>query len=88
MDTIQILLLIVLVISTIFLTVVGIQLALVLFELRRTLANVNKVVKGFDEIGTGLKHGIGEATGFINGFKTILKVIDVYKNTGNDKQKK
>jgi len=88
MDTIQILLLIVLVISTIFLTVVGIQLTLVLFELRKTLNNVNKIIKGFDNIGVGLQHGIGEATGFINGFKTLLKVIDLYKTAKNDKPKK
>jgi len=88
MDTIQILLLIVLVISTIFLTVVGIQLTLVLFELRKTLSNVNKIIKGFDSIGVGLQHGIGEATGFINGFKTVLKVIDLYKSAKNDKPKK
>lgn len=88
MDTIQILLLIVLVISTIFLTVVGIQLTLVLFELRKTLSNVNKIIKGFDSIGVGLQHGIGEASGFINGFKTVLKVIDLYKTAKNDKPKK
>lgn len=88
MDTIQILLLIVLVISTIFLTIVGIQLTIVLFELRKTLSNVNKIIKGFDSIGVGLQHGIGEATGFINGFKTVLKVIDLYKTAKNDKSKK
>lgn len=87
MDTIQILLLIVLVISTIFLTVVGIQLTLVLFELRKTLSNINRIVKGFDEIGVGLKHGLGEATGFINGFKTVMKVIDLYKDAKNDTKK-
>lgn len=87
MDTIQILLLIVLVISTIFLTVVGIQLTLVLFELRKTLSNINRIVKGFDEIGVGLKHGLGEATGFINGFKTVMKVIDLYKDAKNDSKK-
>lgn len=88
MDTIQILLLIVLIVSTIFLTVVGIQLALVLFELRRAIKNVNTIVKGFDTIGIGLKHGISEATGFINGFKTVLKVIDLYKDKKNEKSKK
>jgi len=88
MDTIQILLLIVLVVSTIFLTVVGIQLTLVLFELRKAIKNANTIVKGFDTIGLGLKHGIGEATGFINGFKTVLKVIDLYKDKKNEKSKK
>ncbi|MBP7967583.1 hypothetical protein KAZ66_04925 [Candidatus Woesebacteria bacterium] len=80
MDTIQILLLIVLSISTIFLTVVGIQLVLVLIELKKTLTSVNKIVKGFDSIGVGLQHGLGEATGFINGFKTIMKIVDLYNN--------
>jgi len=88
MDTIQILLLIVLIISTIFLTIVGIQLTLVLFELRKAINNINTIIKGFDTIGIGLKHGIGEATGFINGFKTVLKMIDLYKNTKNEKSKK
>jgi len=88
MDTIQILLLIVLIISTLFLTVVGIQLALVLFEVRKAVRNINKIIKGFDIIGTGLKHGIGEATGFINGFKTVMKVIDLYKDSTHDKSKK
>lgn len=88
MDTIQILLLIVLVISTIFLTIVGIQLTLFLFELGKAIRSINKIVKGFDAVGVGLKHGIGEATGFINGFKTILKIVDLYKNTQNGKSKK
>lgn len=79
MDTIQILLIIVLSISTVLLTVVGIQLFLVLRQLNKTLNNVNKIVNGFDAIGIGLKHGIGEATGFINGFKTIIKIVDLYK---------
>jgi uncharacterized membrane protein YeiH len=80
MDTIQILLIIVLSITTIFLTVVGIQLVLVLISLRKTLQNVNKIVGGFDAIGMGLKSGIGEATGFINGFKTVIKIVDLYVN--------
>ncbi len=79
MDTIQILLIIVLSISTVLLTVVGIQLFLVLNALRKSIQNVNKIINGFDAIGIGLKHGLGEATGFINGFKTILKIVDLYK---------
>lgn len=80
MDTIQILLIIVLSITTIFLTVVGIQLVMVLISLRKTLNNVNKIVAGFDAIGIGLKTGLGEATGFINGFKTVIKIVDLYVN--------
>lgn len=80
MDTMQILLLIVLSITTIFLMVVGVQIVLLLNELKKTLATVNKIVKGFDTIGMGLQHGLGEATGFINGLKTIMKIVDIYNN--------
>lgn len=80
MDTIQILLIIVLSISTIFLTVVGVQLVLVLYQFKKTLQFINKIIQGFDAIGVGLKHGLGEATGFINGFKTIMKIVDIYHN--------
>jgi len=85
MDTIQILLIIVLSISTIILTVVGIQLVIIMQSVRKVLGRTNKILDGFDAIGTGLKHGIGEATGFINGFKTIMKIIDLYKNKKNEK---
>lgn len=77
MDAIQILLIIVLTLSTIFLSIVGIQLIIVLKELRKTLTRVNKIVDGFDAVGMGLQQGLGEVSGFINGFKTILKVLDV-----------
>jgi len=85
MDTIQILLIIVLSISTILLTVVGIQLVIIMQSVKKVLGRTNKILDGFDAIGTGLKHGLGEATGFINGFKTIMKIIDLYKNKKNDK---
>lgn len=88
MDSIQILLVIILVISTVFVTIVGIQLVLVLVETRKILKSINKVTKGFDEIGQGLVHGLGEATGFLNGFKTVMKVIDVYKDVKSEKSKK
>lgn len=86
MDTIQILLLVVLSLSTIFLTVVGIQLVIVLIEVKKTLKHVNKIVQSFDSVGTGLQHGIGEIVGFVNGFKTIMKVIDVTRKK-NDNSK-
>ena len=84
MDTIQILLLVVLSLSTIFLTVVGIQLVIVLREMSQALKNVNKIIQGFDTVGTGLNHGIGEVVGFINGFKTILKVVDITRKKNDN----
>jgi hypothetical protein len=76
MDTTQLLLTVVLSLSTCLLIVIGIQLIFVLKELRKALIKVNKMVEGFESLGTGLDHGLAEVTGFMNGFKTLMKVVD------------
>ncbi len=80
MDTIQIVLIIVLAVSAVIMTVVGIQLVFILYQMRHILSQAHKIIKGFDSVGTGLQHGLGELTGFVNGFKTIMKIIDLYNN--------
>lgn len=85
MNNVQILLLIVLSLTTIFLTIISIQLIIVLNKLQKTLTEVNKIIAGFESVGVGLQHGIGEVTGFINGFKTIMKIVDISSKKKNDK---
>lgn len=75
-DTTQLLLTIVLSLTTFLLIFVGIQLIFVLRELRTTLKKINTIVESFENIGVGLDHGFTEVVGFINGVKTILKVVD------------
>ncbi len=76
---------IVLTIAAVFLVVIGIQLIFILKELRRALINVNKIVHGFEAIGSGLDHGLAEIVGFINGFKSIAKIIDTIAHRKNEK---
>src|SRR3989339_1525909 len=78
MDTTQLLLTIVLTLSTIFSVVIGIQLILVLKELRKTLKNVNLIIQGFESIGLGLEHGMSEVVGFLNGFKAVYHALDIF----------
>jgi hypothetical protein len=80
MDTIQIVLIIVLTVSAVIMTIVGIQLIFILYQARSILSQATKIMKGFDSVGTGLQHGLGELTGFVNGFKTIMKIIELYNN--------
>lgn len=87
MDTTQLLLIIVLAISCVLLTIVGIQVIFVLRELKATLKRVNNVVDGFESLGVGLDHGLTEVVGFFNGFKSIAKALEIvhqHKKT-NDK---
>jgi uncharacterized protein YoxC len=88
MDAIQILLIIILILSTFFLTIIGIQLFITLRALRNTLSNVDRVVKGFEDLGIGLSQGMNEVTGFMNGFKVILKAINIISATKHESSKK
>jgi len=87
MDTTQLLLIITLGTTTIFSVVIGIQLIFLLKEIRVTLKNANKIISGFEEIGTNVEHGFHEIAGFVNGFKTILKIFEIFSTKKNDKTK-
>ena len=85
MDTTQLLLTIVLSISCILLTVIGIQLIFILRDLKRTLQRTNRIIDGFEGLGVGLDHGLAEITGFFNGFKTIMKTLEIVNHKKNEK---
>ena len=80
MDPTQLLLTIVLTLTTILLIIVGIQLIFVLREVRKTLRNINAIVEGFENVSVGLEHGLTEVVGFVNGFKTILKILTTFNH--------
>jgi len=87
MDTTQILLIVTLGTTTVFSVIIGIQLIQVLFELKKTLTTINKITEGFEAVGLNLEHGFGEIVGFVNGFKTILKVFEIFTHKKNVQDK-
>ena len=87
MDTTQLLLTIILSLTTFLLIVVGVQLIFVLKEIRRAIVAVNKVIASFESLGVGLDSGFHEVVGFLNGFKTILKLVDTVSHKRNEKSK-
>lgn len=86
MDTTQLLLTVVLTITTILLIVVGIQLIFVLKDLRITLKKVNKIIGGFEKVSESVEHGFGEISGFVNSIKTIVKIVDLFQSKKHEKQ--
>ncbi len=86
MDPIQILLIIILTVSTFFVSIIGVQLFITLRELRKTLRNANKVIEGFESMGVGLTQGFQEAVGFMNGFRVILRAINVISQSKHEKK--
>jgi hypothetical protein len=87
MDTTQLLLTIVLTVSTVFGVIIGVQLIIILKELRKTIKAINTVIDGFETVGSGLEHGFAEIVGFFHGFKNIVKVIDLITAKKNEKNK-
>jgi len=87
MDTTQLLLTVVLTVTTVLLVVVGIQLIFVLKEARKTLQKVNGIIGNFEKVGLSVEHTFSELTGFVSGLKTIFKVIDLIHAKKNTKPK-
>ncbi len=85
MDSTQLLLTIILTVSTILAIIIGIQLIFVLKELRRTLLNVNKIVSGLESVGGGIEHEFSEILGFVKGVGNIFKILDNLNHKKNEK---
>lgn len=79
MDTTQILLTIVLTITTILLIVIGLQLIFILKDFRRILKRINNIIDQTEKIGTSFEQGFSELTGFLSGMKLIFRFINSLK---------
>lgn len=85
MDPIQLLLTIILTVSTVLLAIVGIQLIFVLKELRKSLKKINEIIVAFEKFGGSLGYGFSELLGFFAGIKSLFKVIDIIRRKKNGK---
>ena len=85
MDTTQLLLTVVLSVSTILLIIIGIQLIFVLREIRFSLKRINAIVDGFENLGISLEHNFSEMFGFVTAIKTLFKTLDLLTNKKNGK---
>lgn len=87
MDQIQTVLTVALGISTVILVIIGIQLILVLRDLRQILKKLTLVFEALEKFGLSLEHGFSEIYGFLAGFKTIFKIVDLFHKKKNGKEK-
>lgn len=85
MDTTQLLLTVVLSVTTLLLIFVGVQLIFVLREIRWILQKANNIVSGFEKLGVSVEQGMSEMHGFMSAMKVMLKVAQVIRDKKNDK---
>lgn len=65
--------------TTFVLIAVGIQLILVLHEIRKTIKKIYFILDSFEEAGINVKEGLSEIAGFLNGMKIVLKLASKIK---------
>lgn len=87
MDTTQLLLTVVLTVTTILLIIIGIQLIFILKDFRNLLKKTNNIVDELEKAGVSLEHGFSEINGFLSGVKTLFKIINTFHGKKNGRSK-
>lgn len=88
-DPAQIILFVIIIILTIFLVVLGIQVSLILKDLRKTIAKANKVLDDTGEITEAVKGPVTGFSGAIMGLKTGNTLLNLFNRvSGSDKEEK
>lgn len=72
-------------VTTIFLIIVGVQVFLLLRELRDVMRRANNIIEGFERVGMGVESGFNEVVGFFSGVKSVFKILDTFKKKKDEK---
>jgi len=79
MDLTQILVIIILSVSVIFMVIVGFFFVQLLRELNKLVKKAHGVVEGFERMGSGLENGFNDMAGFVGGIKSVIKILEIFK---------
>lgn len=85
MDLTQILVVIILSVSAIFMIVVGFFFVQLLRELNKLVKKAHGVVEGFERMGEGLQNGFSDMAGFVGGIKSVFKILEIFKKRNSSK---
>ncbi|MFQ5452168.1 MAG: hypothetical protein ACE5DQ_01255 [Candidatus Paceibacterota bacterium] len=75
-DINQVLILSAIAVMTVILAVIGVQLILLLRELRKSIAKINNIVSELEKIGMNVSHGYSEVTGFVTGLTKLFQIAE------------
>ncbi len=83
MDPIQLTIVGVSITLTILLVILGIQVYLILKEIRTSLQKTNKMLDDAGKISATVTEGVTSMTGFMNGIRTGLAMITKFQKKGD-----
>jgi uncharacterized protein YoxC len=81
-DTVQAVLLFVIVLLTILFVVLGIQVFYILKDLRQTIKRTNNILEDVENISDGLSNSVTSVQGMFNGASTlgsIAKILSIFR---------
>jgi len=82
MDPVQITIIAVSISLTIILVIIGIQVALILKEVRQSVIKTNKMLDDTGKITETVSSGVSSVSGLVSGIKTGLSFITSLKSKG------
>src|SRR4051812_30982786 len=88
-DSVQLILLLVIITLTVLLVILGVQVFYILRDLRQTVKKTNKILENADSITEGIEGPITAISSFFLGTKanSLLSIISLVKNfVGGDKE--
>lgn len=80
MDVTQIILSITLIVTTVFLVLIGVEVVKLLRQIRTILSRADTVVDHFERMGTSVEGGFNEVVGFFGGLKSVFKIMEFFQN--------
>ncbi len=78
-DTAQIIIVSVITVLTLVLTIVGIQIILVLQELKRSMSKVNRIIEDTQAVTSKIASSTTSVTGMVVGLKTALSLLGTFR---------
>jgi hypothetical protein len=85
-DLTQIILSITLLVTTVFLVLIGLQVIKLLKQLRVMLGRVDSMVEGFERMGTSVEGGFNEVVGFFGGLRSVMKIMEFFNSRKNERR--
>lgn len=79
MEPTQVLLIVVITILTMVLTVIGVQLFLILKEIRKSVYKINQILDDTVIVSNTVASSVSGFSGILTGIKTGLSVINIFK---------
>lgn len=88
MDTTQLLIVLTLGFTAIITIIIGIQIILLLKDVRIIVKNAKKILSGFESLGLSAEESLTEVVGFIQAIKVFFTLPELFSHKSKNEKRK